>query len=444
MLDKHIIDFNESLIGLRDFVELLDPFLNEKIEEHDKYVRSIVFSALLDKVLSSKKEWEEGEMEKLLKLQTTIKEANEGKYSESTEVFFEKKETTEKGVNSFAVRIKSNDDTIGTHIQNVKKTTKHIELLYTNSLISALSTVEWFFSQILHFYYDKHPESAGVQKRSLSLAEIKSFNSIADAEKYLIDTKIDEILRGNFESWIALLKTELGLGLGYLDDIIDELVEIYQRRNLFVHNGGVVNSIYLSKVKAEFRDAISNGDKLIVDESYLDKTICILQKAFILIGAEIWKKLIPKDMKRSEILTEIVYENLLHSRWDISEGISYFILKDAHGNPVDKVISQLNYWLCQKEKGNFKNIENEIRKTDFSDRKEIFQLGLYSLQGNIKDFFDILPIALDTNQINIERLEEFPILKDIRETEEYKNFKATSKYFQEENKEVKKPESLEK
>ena len=42
MLNKHIVDFNESLIGLRDFVELIDPFLNEKVEEHDKHVRPLV------------------------------------------------------------------------------------------------------------------------------------------------------------------------------------------------------------------------------------------------------------------------------------------------------------------------------------------------------------------------------------------------------------------
>jgi hypothetical protein len=307
-----------------------------------------------------------------------------------------------------------------------------------------LSNVEWFFSQVLHYYYDEHPESAGVQKRTLSLKDLKTFGTVEDAEKYLIDVKIDEVLRGNFESWTTLLKEELGLRLGYLKDVMDELIEIYQRRNLFVHNGGVVNSIYTSKVKENLRKGNEIGKKLTVDKKYLENSICKLQKAFILIGAELWKKLNPDDEKRGAILGEIVYENLLHSRWDICEGLCYFSLNDSKINPVDKTIAQINFWLCKKELGQYSQIEKEVIKIDYSDKKEIFQLGLYAIRGETEKLIEVLPITLDTNQTNIERIEEFPILKDFRQTKEYEEFKKHSKYFKEENKEVTKLDSIDK
>ena len=449
MIDKQIIDFNESLIGLRDFVEVIDPFLNEKIQEHDKRVKPLVVSAMLDKIISTKENWEEGEKEKFLEMQLTAKSEIDSIFNEETEVIFEpiKKDTKEndtKDDTGFSIKIKSNSNIVGQHMKNVENANKHIELLYTNSLISTLSTVEWFFSQLLHFYYDKYPESAGVHKRTLTLADLKTFNSISDAEKYLIDVKIDEILRGNFESWVTLLKTELGLNLGYLNDVIDELVEIYQRRNLFVHNGGVVNSIYLSKVKQDKRENILLNEKLKVDKLYLENSICKLQKSFILIGAELWKKLNPEDISRGEIIGEIVYENLLNSRWDICEGLCYFLINDARINPVDKVISQINYWLCKKELGQYASIKKEIDNIDFSDKKEIFQLGLYALRGETQKIIEILPIVLESNQTNIERLEEFPILREFRKTDEYKIFKSESKFFKEENKEVQKLSSTEK
>ena len=290
MLDKQITDFNENLIGLRDFVELIDPFLTEKIEEHNQHIQPIILSAMLKEVLSNGEEIDDKDKEKFIEFQEKIAKELDEKYKEIPEVKFEKKdEDGEKGV---AIKISNSNSEVSKHLENVKKNTKHIEQLYTNSLISALSSVEWFFSQLLHFFYDKHPESAGVQKRTMTLTELKSFGSIEDAEKYLIDIKIDEILRGNFESWINLLKSELSLGLGYLTDIMDELVEVYQRRNLFVHNGGTVNSIYLSKVDENQRKGVLLNDKLIVDKEYLDNAICKLQKAFILIGAELWKKLL--------------------------------------------------------------------------------------------------------------------------------------------------------
>lgn len=278
----------------------------------------------------------------------------------------------------------------------------------------------------------------------MTLSELKGLSSIDDAEKFLIDVKIDEILRGNFESWIKLLKSELSLGLGYISDIKDELIEVYQRRNLLVHNGGIVNSIYLSKVKKEQRENLGINDKLTVDKNYLENSICNLQKAFILIGAELWKKLNPEDISRGEILGDIIYENLVQSRWDICEGLCYFSLRDFHINPVDKVIAQINYWLCKKENGQYDEIKAELIDANFSDKKEVFQIGLYALRGETDKVIEMLPIALETNQTNIERIEEFPVLREFRKTKEYEEFKKNSKYFKEKNKEVIIPDSVEK
>ncbi|MHB8337519.1 MAG: hypothetical protein ACYDEE_08890 [Ignavibacteriaceae bacterium] len=447
MLDNLLVDFNENLIGLREFVELIDPYLNEKLEEQNKFVQPLIFSAMIKNIFDEKDIWEEGEKEKYLKIQEELSKEIREKYSEIPEIIFEKfndnkgKDNIDK--KPMGTIIKTSSSEFKSRVEIINKSFKHKDLLFTNSLISSLSSVEWYFSQLLHYYYDKYPDSAGIQKRILTLSDLKSFSTISDAEKYLIDIKIDEILRGNFESWITLLKTELSLNLGYLDPMVDELIEIYQRRNLFVHSGGIVNSIYLSKVKEEFKINIKSGAKLNVDKKYLDKAICLLQKAFILIGSELWKKIDPSDSSRPDILVDIVYENLLHSRWDICEGLCLFLLKDKNISPVYSTLAQLNYWLTQKELGKYDSIKDELKKIDYSDKKEIFQLGLYALQGDTKRFMEILPIALDTNQINIERLEEFPILKDIRNTEDYKKFKLESKYFKEPSKEISKVQTVE-
>jgi hypothetical protein len=327
-------------------------------------------------------------------------------------------------------------------MENAARTEKHIELLYKNSLMSLLSSVEWFFSEILHFYYDKYPESAGIQKKALTLSELKSFGTVADAEKYLIDIKIEEVLRGSFDSWLNLLKTELALKLGYITAIENELIEIYQRRNILVHNGGKVNSIYLSKVDESQRKGIKLNDTLRIDKEYLDAAIRKLQKTFILIASELWKKLDKNDKIRGDVLTDIIYDNLLKSRWDICEGLCHFIINDSKLEPIDRLVAQINYWLCKKRTGQFDKIKDEIDKANFEDKKEIFQLALYALKDDKKSFFETLPIALDSKQLNVERLEEFPIFQELRETEEYKKFKAISKHFKTPNKKVDKLKSV--
>jgi hypothetical protein len=422
---------------------LIDPFLTEKHDQSRKPINSIVMSGLLRETLSTREDLSEEQRTKFEELKTKVdtdildifkrpinveveKEDNEG--SEIEEASDETKKVK--------IKIQSNED-IKRYMEDSAKSMYHITLLYKNSFISLLSSVEWFLSQILHYYYDKHPDAAGVQKKTLTLADLKGFNSIHDAEKYLVDLKIEEILRNSFDNWINLLKTELSLKLGYLTDALrDELIEIYQRRNLLVHNGGIVNSIYLAKVSEDYRKGIKLNDTLDVDKTYLDNAILKLQKSFILIAAELWKNLDKDDKSRGDVLITIVYDNLLQSRWDICEGLSYFILHDAKLDPIDKVVSQLNFWLCKKRTNQFSGVKKEIDAADYSDKKEIFQLGLFALRDDKDSFFNMLPSALDSKQLNIERLEEFPIFKEMRETEEYARFKVETKYFKEPNQPV--------
>lgn len=444
MFQKHIVNFNESIIGLRDFIDLIEPFLNEKVEEHNKHVSPLLSLGILNGISLRKTEWEEGEKEKHDIYRESIKKEILEIYKKEindisieleiydTGSIDEERKNNDGKKKAVTLKLKTNDSPeLMSHMDSLNKVNNHIDLLYKNSFISLLSTIEWFFSQILHLNYDKFPEFAGIQKKTLTLSDLKTFGTIDDAEKFLIDTKIEEILRGNLDSWISVLKSDINLGLGYIDPIKDELVEIYQRRNLFVHNGGIVNSIYISKVTEKYRQGVDLNSKLKIDKEYLDNAICKLQKAFLLIASELWKNLDKSDKIRGDILTDIIYENLLKERWEICEGLTYFIIKDSELEVTDKLVAQLNYWLCKKEMGQYESVRKEFERADYSDKKEIFQLALFAIKDEINTFMAILPIALDSKQLNIDRLEEFPIFKTVRSTKEYQSFKEESRYFKE-------------
>jgi hypothetical protein len=72
MFDKHISDFNKSIIGLREFVDLIAPFLEAKQEEHSKAINSLIVSAMINDILAYKKEWEENEKEQLIERKSQI------------------------------------------------------------------------------------------------------------------------------------------------------------------------------------------------------------------------------------------------------------------------------------------------------------------------------------------------------------------------------------
>jgi hypothetical protein len=117
--------------------------------------------------------------------------------------------------------------------------------------------------------------------------------------------KVEEVLRGSFSDWLNDLKVRLKLSIGYAEPFLDELNEAMQRRNLLVHNGGEANTVYMARVPERLRKSVEIGDELFVSQEYLERCIRTFERVFLLIGAELWKKLAPKDEKRSSVLFDI-------------------------------------------------------------------------------------------------------------------------------------------
>ncbi len=431
MFLKLLNQFNSNINGLREFVELIQPMLDEYHKsEREKYDKAFLPLAIAHKI-----HLEEDEDLKL-KLKNELNEMFDGEIEVTTKPLDEedKEEEVEK---KLAFRIKGDTSKIDDAFDFQVKSSEQQDLLYVNSFINLLSSAEWFYSQILHFYYDQNPNSAGVKKKTLTLEELKSFGSVEDAEKYLIDSKIEGLLRSSFSDWMETLKIEVKLGLGYLDDFNDELIEIYQRRNLLVHNGGIVNSIYLSKVSQNLREKVETGVKLTVDETYLDNAINKIHVLFSLIACELWKKQLPEDDERSDYLMSLNYQYLKRKNWNIAKLPNIFLSGDAKQPTIPKTYAKLNCWLCQKRTNDSTELKKELEKVDFSDKTIIIQLALASLKDDEETFFKLLPKAINSDELDPESLFDFPIFEEMRENKKFEDFQKENEkiieYLKEKN-----------
>lgn len=416
MFKDSIRNFQQNLEGLSDFVELVGPFIEsqgkEIFKKHEKYIACLMyaFSKLNPDEFSN-----DGISEERLK----------EKYNLSVKV-----EITEKSKDKKAAKlhIESPDpdfkDDSNSFLNEYQKNLHRTPLLYRNSLITLISTVEWFFSELLHIYYDKFPEINGSSEKQFSIEDLKSFQSIDDARKYLIDKKIEGILRSSFKEWIDFLKTRIKLSMGYLKDSLDLCLETCERRNLLVHNNGIVNSIYLAKVNKNLTKEIKIGDTIEIDKSYLFERIDLFEHNCLLIAGELWKKISPNDSTRANILNDAAYECMLKKRWKISEGLCKFVMNDKKTKEIIQVYGKLNYWLSLKRQNKWTpEIEKEIQTQDFSAKDMSCQLGWFALCDNKVDFFKLLPKALNSGDMTEKYLKEFPIFEELR------NDKRMSKYF---------------
>src|ERR1700751_2669206 len=151
-LGNAITNYSQSLISLREFVALISPFLNEArnkfIEENINNLTQLVlpFSKL-------------GPTRDILKIDESL--AKE-KFGADIRV-----EVNEDG-KTCSISIQSRDgagERFEKAVTGMHAKTFHSSLLYRSSLISLVSTAEWFLSQVLRQYFELYPDAAGIKEK---------------------------------------------------------------------------------------------------------------------------------------------------------------------------------------------------------------------------------------------------------------------------------------
>lgn len=117
-------------------------------------------------------------------------------------------------------------------------------LLRQGALINLLIFFENLISDLIHKYYSLFPAALPSDERLLSLSELRGLGSIEEAEKWLVGKEVDSVLRGDTKSQLEYLSKRPKVTIGPINKYVDILVEISQRRNIFVHNRGLARTCY--------------------------------------------------------------------------------------------------------------------------------------------------------------------------------------------------------
>jgi len=401
---KHL---TSNLESLREFIDLLDSYLIEKASEtvnsHAKDLAPLAYFAKKAGLPI------DAEFEGLSadEIKDKLKESND------IEIDVEVSGTEEKPEYKLVIDGKGKIN-FEKAINEMTKSHKRMDLLYRSSLMNLTSIVELFVSQLLHQQFAKNLDAISTKDKLFSIDDLMQYDSVADVKQHYINTKIEELLYGSFADWIAYLKNSNKLSMGYLDQDMDILKETFLRRNLIVHNGGVINSIYISKAPKSFTKDAELGSSIEIDRNYINRRIDLFERNCVLIAAELWKKLDITDESRGNILNHSAYHHMLGKRWMISESLSFFVMQDKQLSEQTQTVAKINYWLSKKRQGKWDEIKEEVLALNFSAKNFTFQLALASLTERIDKFYEILPNALISKQISQSDLNEFPVFEEIR------------------------------
>lgn len=286
------------------------------------------------------------------------------------------------------------------------------EMVRRTALTSLMVYFESLIASVIRQRLKSNPNAFNPEDKSIKYSELKDFDTFNDALDHLMEVEVTNIMFGGLKSWIIYLK-KAGLDLKEIDEYTEMINEIHNRRNLYVHNDGIVNSIYLNKVDSKYKENISKGEQIKITEDYLEEAINATKIYGTLVLIESWKKFKKEDLEKINDFAETIgFESMKKQEWEFAKYLYKFLFRETNSY-ADQVTVSINLWLCEKMQGNFDKIRDEILLCDVKGMKAEYQLCKFALLEMNDEFFDLLD--KDPGSITKKELKTWPIFYSIRE-----------------------------
>lgn len=300
-------------------------------------------------------------------------------------------------------------------IDKLKCKLKQTDILYSGTLMLLVVYFEEMFSKMLLKDLLKYPRIK-IENNTLTFEEIKDLGSIDEAKKYLIEKEVDKIMKEKCDDWFKYLKQTVKLKLKCYDDHVSYFNEIMARRNLIVHNDGIVNTYYLNRVGKNNIYNVKLGDVLSVDSKYILEAFDVFEQIAVNTLVEIYLKENLDEDKIDNVFNLVTNKYLFEEKYTIALKLYELLLDCKFVKGELKLFCELNYWQCHKWLGITNDKIEKLNKFDYSVYKTKIHLGALALQEKYDDFFEAFNVQ---DEIRLVDLKNWPIFKEVRKDERF-------------------------
>lgn len=256
-------------------------------------------------------------------------------------------------------------------------------LFRMNSIVAIVARYEQFMRQLLTIYYKENLNKLKGESIKLDSEEILEGSSYEQIVNEMLKKLIeDDIMGDSHPKQVNFINNKLSLGIKEYFSRWKDFIEITLRRNMYVHNGPKVNSIYLNRCNQHDIDveSLEQGDLLYVSEDYFNKAFLCFFELGLRLGESAFRRIFEDEEEKLELadsrLQRLGYRFLKAQDWDVAELIFGYAmdLKDKHvaWNQEMYYTVLVNYCLARKK--------NEKRFIDILEERSWGQLkGKFSL-----------------------------------------------------------------
>lgn len=299
------------------------------------------------------------------------------------------------------------------------------KIVSRNFVVSLVSQFDTYIGQLMKCVFEVKSEIINNSERQLSFSELQTFENIEDARNYIVEKEIESVLRESHSEQFKWFEKKLDVKLTKDLPAWKSFIEITQRRNLFVHNDGKVNSQYLNVCKQNGIDvsALKIGEELKSDIEYFENAFnCLFEIGFKL-NQVLRRKLLPENLESADYsLLNITFELIQNKQYKLSKVLYEFENKyiKKYSNQDFELRLLLNRAQTHKWLGEEDLCKNIIKSKDWSASGSLFQLASSVLLDDFNKAADAMKMIGDNQKvIDKSHYNDWPIFKEFVKSEEF-------------------------
>jgi hypothetical protein len=175
----------------------------------------------------------------------------------------------------------------------------------------------------------------------------------SDIVRWQIDKKVLDFLQGSPDNWLKSINRWTKIDIGSVGGDWNKIKELIQRRHALVHNTGLVDEEYFTKVGHSLvQQQLHIGDELICDRHYVLSVLTELETWSTCISLHWAKHFFPKwSIFYPDVIGRVVG---LESKANWAHALlilDAFLAQPAPNDPEKVALAHINRWFCMQELG---------------------------------------------------------------------------------------------
>jgi hypothetical protein len=132
-------------------------------------------------------------------------------------------------------------------VKSASRSTLGYKLVPRSFVVSLVSEFDALLGRFLQRLFRVRPELLSDSGRSFTLSELVQLGSVEATIEFILSKEIETVIRKSHAEQFEWLESRFGVPLRKDLAIWPTFIELTERRNLYVHNNGVVSAQYLGR-----------------------------------------------------------------------------------------------------------------------------------------------------------------------------------------------------